>query len=119
MLGVTAATRQLAHRLQAGAGLLVPVPHWYRSLTTALLPPRFRQEFDFPFAERESQAAERALHWIRRIYPKLPAMLRFVAPYNEAQQRLQGRATPSLLVRAGNRLWIGQPSLFAQEQRLA
>jgi uncharacterized protein (DUF2236 family) len=113
MLGVGAATRQLAHRLQSGAGLRIPPPFWYRALTTSLLPPRFRQEFEFAYGDRERDAADRAIRWLRRIYPHLPPALRFVGPYNEIQSRLNGQTAPGLAIRISNKVWIGQRSLFA------
>lgn len=112
MLGVSESTRQLAHRLQQGAGRL-RTPFWFRSLTTQLLPPRFREEFGFPYGEREQRAAERALRWIRRSYPHLPGVLRFVGPYNEAVARLGGHSRPSLAIRLSNRIWVGQPILLS------
>jgi len=112
MLGVSPATRELAHQLQAGAGLRIRPPFWYRAVTTELLPPRLREAFQFVYEKREREAAHRALLWIRRIYPRLPELLRFVGPYNEAQQRLQGRSRPGAAVRMINRLWIGQPVLL-------
>ena len=115
MLGASASTRQLAHRLHAGAGLLVPIPYWYRALTTHLLPPRFREEFQFDYSERERESAERALRWIRKVFPLLPAALRYVGPYHEAVARLEGRP-PGGIARISNRIWIGQPRLFADER---
>ncbi len=112
MLGVSAATRELGQRLQEGAGFKFRLPFWYRALTTQLLPPRFREEFQFAYGEREQQAANRALRWIRRIYPHLPALLRFVGPYNEVQAKLRGRPAPTLATRISNRFWIGQPALL-------
>jgi len=112
LLGVRGETRQLAHQLASGTGSPLPPPFWYRALTTHLLPPRFREEFDFFYGERERTAAERALAWIGRIYQRVPAMVRFVGPYLEAQQRLRGRPRPSVAVRLSNRVWIGQPALF-------
>ena len=112
MLGVTVETRRLAHQLASGAGSALAPPFWYRALTTQLLPPRLREEFGFPFGERERSAAECALRWIRRIYPRLPETLRFPGPYREAQQRMRGRSQPALAVRLSNRIWLGQPSLF-------
>ncbi|HTV66089.1 MAG TPA: oxygenase MpaB family protein [Bryocella sp.] len=111
-LGVSAAARRLAHQLQNGSGLPVSVPFWYRALTLHLLPPRFRDEFQLRYGEREHRASERALHWIRGSYPHLPSGLRFVGPYNEVQQRLRGRFRPTLAVRLSNRIWVGQPALF-------
>jgi uncharacterized protein (DUF2236 family) len=113
MLGVSDATRQLAQQLQSGAGWLIRPPFWYRCLTTQLLPPRLRQQFGFSFGDRERNAAERALRWVRRIYVHLPPAMRFVGPYNEIQSRLNRRAAPGLAVRLSNRMWIGQPLLFA------
>jgi uncharacterized protein (DUF2236 family) len=108
VLGVSEATRALAQKMQAGAGFLVPPPFWYQALTIEMLPARVRQEFGFTYAERERLAAERATPWLRRVYPRLPATLRFVGPYNEATNRVRGQA-PGPLVRMSNRLWIGQP----------
>ena len=112
MLAITDATRLMAHRLQEGAGLKLRPPFWYRSLTVEMLPPRLRNEFHFPYGDREQRSAARALRWVRRIHPYLPASLRFVGPYNEALSRLAGRR-PGATVRQANKLWIGQPELFA------
>jgi uncharacterized protein (DUF2236 family) len=112
MLGVSPATREMAHRLQDGAGLKVRPPFWYRALTTELLPPRLRDEFQFDYGDHEQSSVSRALRLLRRIYPRLPASLRFVGPYNEVQSRLNGCPRPSRTIRLSNRLWIGQPSLL-------
>lgn len=111
MIGVTAATRQMGHRLQTGAGLALQPPFWYRALTIQLLPPRLREEFQFFFGEREQRSACRALRWIRRIHPKLPAAMRFVGPYNEALSRVKGKG-PSIAIRLANKIWVGQSELF-------
>ena len=111
MLGVDPAAQQLAHQLASGAGSSLSPPFWYRALTIHLLPSRLRQEFNFDYGEREGIAAARALRWIRRVYPRLPAVLRFVGPYQEVQQRMRGRARPSLAVRLNNRVWLGRDSL--------
>jgi len=113
MLGVSAATREMAHRLKHGAGLKVRPPFWHRALTTELLLPRLRQEFQFDYGERERNSAARALRLLRQIYPRLPASLRFVGPYNEVQSRLHGCPRPSWTIRQSNKLWIGQPSLLS------
>lgn len=112
MLGVSAATRETAHRLQNGAGLRVRPPFWYRALTTELLPPRLRDDFQFIYGERERISASRALKLLCQVYPRLPASLRFVGPYNEVRSRLDGCPRPSWTIRQSNRLWIGQPSLL-------
>ena len=111
-LGVSAATRAFAQKLQKGTGFLVPPPCWYRSLTMRLLPPRIRDQFQLPFGVREEKAADRALNVMRPIYRRLPAAIRFVGPYNEAVNRLRG-SEPGLSVRLSNRIWVGQPTLIA------
>ncbi len=112
IVGASSTARQLAWDLRSGAGLRMHPPFWYGALTTRLLPPRLRDEFRFPHGEREQRSSERAVRWLQRIYPRLPASLRFVGPYNEIQSRLRGNPSPSLAVRLSNQLWIGQPSLF-------
>jgi len=111
MLAVTAHTREMARRLQDGAGLKLRPPYWYRSLTIEMLPPRLRDESHFPYGDREQRSAARALRWIRRVHPYLPATLRFVGPYNEAVCRLDGRR-PGPVVRLANQMWIGQAELL-------
>ncbi len=111
MLTVTPAARHMAQQLQAGAGSRLRPPGWYRALTVSLLPPRLREQFDLPYGENERQSAARALRRLSRVYPRLPAAVRFVGPYLEALARLQGNAQPTLSVRLSNRLWIGQSAL--------
>jgi len=106
-LAVTEGARIMAHKLLAGADTWLPVPASYRALTAALLPPRMREAFAFPYRVTEQRAAERLTARIRRLYPLLPARLRYVGPYQEAQQRLAGRARPDLGIRLSNRFWIG------------
>lgn len=110
-IAVTSATRQMAQRLQDGAGLAMKPPFWYRSLTSELLPARLRNEFKFSFGEHEQRSAHRAVRWIRHVYPHLPAAIRFVGPYREALCRHDGHP-PGLAIRLSNKLWIGKASLF-------
>ncbi len=110
VLGVSRETRLLAQKLQGGAGWLMPPPFWYQALTIQMLPERLREEFRLPYAEKERLAAEGAMRWLRRMYPRLPSTLRFVGPYIEATNRLRGGA-PGPLVRLSNRVWIGQNTL--------
>jgi len=106
-LGVSEGARLIGHGLLEGAGSWIHPPHWYRSLTAAWLPPRFREEFGLPFAERERRSAERALRWLPRLYRWLPAAVRFSGPWQEAQARLTHRR-PGLIAEWSNRFWIGE-----------
>ncbi len=114
-LGVSETTRVLARRLQSGAGLAVAPPLWYRALTLQLLPARIREQFQLPYGQREQESAGRALTRLRRFYPRLPAAVRYVGPYNEARNRLRGRSS-GLFVQLSNRLWVGQAKLLSGEQ---
>jgi uncharacterized protein (DUF2236 family) len=109
-LAVGADARRIGLRVLSGAGR-VWVPGWYRDLTAALLPERLRSSFELPFGDAERRRAARAVNLIRRLYPALPARLRYVAPYQEALSRLSGRQQPDLLTRTLNRLWIGRSSI--------
>ena len=109
-LGVDDRARTMAHSIMSGAGSWIPIPRWYQALTTQWLPPRFREEFALPFGPAEQSRAQRALHFLPRIYAKLPASLRYVGPYREAQARLANRL-PGFLTQRSNRFWIGQPRL--------
>lgn len=109
-LGVDHRARATAHSLLAGAGSWIHPPFWYRSLTAAWMPPRFRDEFQLSFGPHELRAAQNAHRWLPRVYRRLPATLRFSGPYQEACARLARRA-PGPLIRASNRFWIGQPRL--------
>jgi len=110
-LGGSALSREMAHRILHGRGSWVPVPRWYRSLTTAWLPERFRNEFSLPFGSRERDSFVRAAGWLPRIYRRLPARARFVGPYQEAHSRLLGRDADRL-TGLSNRFWIGQPRMM-------
>jgi len=111
ILAVSPAARDIAEQIFSGRGTGLRVPKWYRALTAHLLPERLAQEFGFEFGEDEAHSMNRALAWIRRIYPRLPMGLRAVGPYQEALARLQGDKRPDLAVRWLNRLWIGRPMM--------
>jgi len=110
-LTVTEAARRMAHRLLAGADSWPPIPGAYRSLTAALLPPRLRDAFALGYGRAEREDAQRFVAWVRRIYPFLPARLRHVGPYQEAQQRLAGSIRPDFAAQISNRFWMGQAAL--------
>jgi uncharacterized protein (DUF2236 family) len=109
-LGVSDAARRMAQNLLRGAGSWIKPPHWHRALTAAWLPERFRAEFHLPFGPEEEQAIRAARERLPRWYRRLPASLRFVGPWHEAQARLANRAAGPL-TRLSNRFWIGQPTM--------
>ncbi len=106
-LGVSDRSRFMAQRIITGAGSWIHIPRCYQALTTGWLPPRFRDEFALAFSPAEQASAQRAQRNLPRLYAKLPASLRYVGPWQEAQARLANRK-PGLLVRRSNQFWIGQ-----------
>ncbi len=111
ILSVSAAARDVAGQIFSGGGTWLRSPRWYMALSVQMLPERLRMEFGFCFDEHERSAADRALAWIRRVYPTLPTRLRTVGPYQEAQARLQGEPQLDWATRWLNRIWIGRPQL--------
>ncbi len=109
-LTVTACARLIADRLVVRAPLPVMAPT-FRAVTARLLPERLRAGYGLALSREETRSADRAIDWLRRIYPRLPSSLRFVGPYHEAVGRLRGRTHPTPLTRALNRVWIGGPAL--------
>lgn len=112
-LAVSPIARHLAQQVLSGAGSWLRIPSWYRALTAHLLPPQFREEFGLAYGEQEKRSAERAVSWVRRLYPRVPESVRFVGPYREALARLNGKARPGLSVRLSNKLWVGESTLFS------
>ena len=111
ILSVGTAAREVAGQIFTGGRPWLRPPIWYQALTARMLPERLRAGFGFAFDDDENRAADRALAYIRRVYPRLPARLRYVGPYQEAQARLQGKPQPDWVTRCLNRAWIGRPQL--------
>jgi uncharacterized protein (DUF2236 family) len=117
-LGVSEDARRYAAKLLTGSGSWVRPPAWYRALTIAWLPERFRAEFSLAFGEAERNAAEAAARRLPEIYRRLPAMVRFLGPYHEARARITRRRC-GVLTRLSNRFWIGEERLpFADSSAL-
>jgi uncharacterized protein (DUF2236 family) len=80
-------------------------------LTGVLLPPRLRDAFALRYNEAEQGEVQQLIARARRFYPLLPSRLRYVGPYQEAEQRLAGRTQPDFVARMCNRFWMGQSAL--------
>jgi uncharacterized protein (DUF2236 family) len=109
-LTVTPQARAIARALISGAKPHLRPPQWFRAITAATLPPRLRIAFGLADDADERRRAEAALARIRRLYPFLPARLRYVGPYQEALARLEGRR-PDFFTRRLSHLWIGAPAM--------
>jgi uncharacterized protein (DUF2236 family) len=110
VLTVSATARAVAGEIFRGAGAGLRIPSWYLALTARMLPSGMRDAFGLAYGRQEQRAAERALAWLRGIYRFLPAPLRYVGPYHEAQDRLSGRP-PKRGTALLNRFWIGRRSM--------
>jgi uncharacterized protein (DUF2236 family) len=102
-LAVTDQARVMAHWLPTGADTWLPIPDWYKMLTGVLLPPRLRDAFALRCNEAEQGEVQQLMARARRFYPLLPSRLRYVGPYQEAEQRLAGRTQPDFVARMCNR----------------
>ena len=107
----------LGQSVLSGVGTWVKPPRWYRALTAAWLPPRFREAFGLAYGQAEQRSEARARRVLPRLYPWLPQALRFVGPYREAQDRLRGRA-PGRLAQRNNQFWMGRTRLLFPELAL-
>jgi uncharacterized protein (DUF2236 family) len=117
-LGVSQTARSMAHNLLSGAGSWIHPPRWYRALTAAWMPARFREEFGLDFRPPNQRAAESAMRRLPGIYRNIPRSIRFAGPWHEARARLELRPS-GLLTHLSNRFWIGQPLLpFSGESPL-
>lgn len=110
-LVITDQTRTMARRLIAGANLWLPVPAAYQDITGILLPLPLSEAFGFRHSAAQERDARRLIAHIRRIYSLLPNRLRYVGPYQEAEQRLAGSARADIITRISNRFWIGRAEL--------
>src|SRR5262249_55378972 len=106
---VTAGARSMARAILAGT--FPQAPGWYQNLTGQLLPSPIREAFGYRSSEAERRMAQRTIEWLRWAYPFLPARLRTVGPYQEAQARLLGLAQPGPVTQAVNLFWIGRRRL--------
>ena len=109
-LAVGPDARRIGIGLVAAPKPWLPVPRWFRDLTAHTLPPRLREAYGLPCGPVERRRVDRAIRWIRRLYPLLPRRLRHAGPYQEAMARLAGRG-PDVPTRALNRVWIGRARL--------
>jgi uncharacterized protein (DUF2236 family) len=114
-LGVGPTAVAMAHNLLAGAHSWVRPPTWYRALTAEWMPSRLREEFRLDFGAEEKRIAERARKWIRPVYRRLPAAVRFTGAYHEACARMRAKK-PGVWTRGSNQFWIGQPQLPFADQ---
>lgn len=98
----------------------LPFSRWpldlLRSVTGEMMPERLSDGFGLPSGPENQVRYERTVKWVRRIYPRLPARVRYLPPYHEALRRLQGKPS-SVYTRTLTKIWLGQPELVSQSVR--
>jgi uncharacterized protein (DUF2236 family) len=115
-LSVTDAARAYGDRLMSGAGSWLKPPAWFGALTAAWMPPRLRTCFFPKFGASDQRAADAAMRNLPRIYRHIPAFVRTVGPWQEAQARLTHRRA-GWITSINNRFWIGEPQLPFSAQK--
>lgn len=92
-LHVGSAARELSrHILTPPNRAMQPLYRFIRAYTAALLPERFRREFDLPYGFSERAVVRATLSMLRAAMPLIPRSLRFFPSYLDAQKRLRGEA---------------------------
>lgn len=83
---------------QLSAQLLYPTSGWvtglwraHAAITALLLPPSLRVQYGLPFRRRERVLADSTLRLLSRIWPLLPARVRYTPAWFDAQWRLSGK----------------------------
>jgi uncharacterized protein (DUF2236 family) len=110
-LAVGAVGREIAGYLFAPSDpVLAPAANWLRTLTAGLLPDPVRRRFGLPFDTAERRTLERSTRALRFWLPRLPARLRQVPPYFEAQRRIAGRQATDWIGRVVTRAYLGSAS---------
>ena len=90
---------------------------WLQRMTAEMMPARLREQFGLPVSTEHSRHwYARQLRRVQRVYPRLPKKLRYIPPYQEACQRIEGRSGAGLSTRMLNRIWLGQPELVSRRQ---
>jgi uncharacterized protein (DUF2236 family) len=117
-LAVGAVGREIAGYLFTPSDpVLEPPARWLQTLTAGLLPPPVRELFGLAFGAREQRSFQRSIAALRSWLPRLPARLRYVPPWFEAQRRIAGRSGSDWIGRVVTRAYLGAPPRSPATQR--
>lgn len=105
--------RQLVEYIFSMKAYLVPALKRHRIHTAILLPERLRVEFGLPERSPKNQARfDFDVKLIGNVMRYAPTSVKYLPPYIEAQQRIQGEPV-GVVTRMSNRLLYGQPLLVS------
>lgn len=101
-LAVGSAAKDMATFLMTPPhAVLSPVFSWYRAVTAALMPRRFREPFGLEFSTSRQVAWKMTVPLVRSTYMRLPRQLRCLPGYLEAEARVdESRGLTRVLDRA-------------------
>lgn len=108
LLSVGPEARNIADHLLRGKGGIRALPKWYIAVTAGLMPPDLRDAYGLTFGPVDRRRAERAVKRLQRLYPVLPAKLRYAPGFHRAEARLQGKAAPDLITRSLEKIILGK-----------
>jgi len=105
--------RQLVEYIFSMKPYLVPLLNRHKIHTAILLPERLRAEFHLPEKSARNQAKfDFDVKLIRNVMRYAPDHVKYLPPYLEAQQRLEGHKAGAI-TRMTNRIIYGQPLLVS------
>src|SRR5690606_5456417 len=105
--------RQLVEYIFSMKPYLLPLLNRHKIHTAILLPERLRAEFCLPEKSARNQAKfDFDVKLIRNVMRHAPDHVKYLPPYLEAQQRLEGHQA-GVVTRMTNRIIYGQPLLVS------
>ena len=113
-LQVEAAGKEIAGFIFHMNPLLRPVLAPFETVTSLLMPPRLREQFDMPVDNTANRAIYNGcMGTIKAVYPYMPRRLRYFPAYIEARRRLKGLHDPDWLTAVMNKAMLGKARLVS------
>lgn len=102
-LVVSTSTRQLAEFVLKSPHKFANIPiQWIKTMTIGLYPEKLRTAYGW---ESDTAAFADAIQWGKRLQTWLPARMRYLPAWHEAQSRLQGKRADGLTRRLNKRMF--------------
>jgi uncharacterized protein (DUF2236 family) len=79
---------------------------WNRTMTSGMLPPRFRDAYGLAFGPRERAVYEASVRALRAAWRWVPRQVRYAPAYLLARARIGQAVVPNLAERLVTRIWV-------------